>query len=57
MAEQIWNLCSTNAFAHEAPHFKSKSRMPSRECPMNIFYIIGVVVVVILVAGFLGVHV
>jgi hypothetical protein len=27
------------------------------ECPMNIFYIIGVVVVVILVAGFLGVHV
>jgi hypothetical protein len=31
--------------------------MPSWECPMNIFYIIGVVVVVILVAGFLGVHV
>jgi hypothetical protein len=57
MAEQIWNLCSTNAFAHEAPRFKSKSRMPSWECPMNIFYIIGVVVVVILVAGFLGVHV
>ena len=27
------------------------------ERPMNIFYIIGVVVVVIVVAGFLGVHV
>jgi hypothetical protein len=31
--------------------------MPSWERAMNIFYIIGVVVVVILVAGFLGVHV
>ena len=36
--------------------FKSKSRMHSSECTMNIFYIIGVVVVVIVVAGFLGVH-
>ena len=27
------------------------------ECPMNIFYIIGVVVVVVLVAGFLGLRV
>jgi hypothetical protein len=27
-----------------------------RSKPMNIFYIIGVVVVVIIVAGFLGVH-
>jgi len=26
------------------------------ENPMNIFYIIGVVVVVIIVAGYLGVH-
>jgi hypothetical protein len=25
--------------------------------PMNIFYIIGVVVVVIIIAGFLGVHI
>jgi hypothetical protein len=31
--------------------------MLSLERTMNIFYIIGVVVVVILVAGFLGVHV
>jgi hypothetical protein len=30
--------------------------MPSLECTMNIFYIIGVVVVVIIVAGYLGVH-
>jgi hypothetical protein len=30
--------------------------MPHAECIMNIFYIIGVVVVVIFVAGFLGVH-
>ena len=33
-----------------------KPRMPSLECTMNIFYIIGVVVVVIIVAGYLGVH-
>jgi hypothetical protein len=30
--------------------------MPSSECPMNIFYIIGVIVVIVVVAGFLGVH-
>jgi hypothetical protein len=36
--------------------FVSKSRMPHSEHIMNIFYIIGVVVVVIFVAGFLGVH-
>jgi hypothetical protein len=27
------------------------------ECVMNIFYIIGVVVVIIIVAGFFGLHV
>jgi hypothetical protein len=31
--------------------------MPGSEYTMNIFYIIGVVVVVIVVAGFLGLHV
>jgi hypothetical protein len=31
--------------------------MPPLEREMNIFYIIGVVVVIIFVAGFLGVHV
>jgi hypothetical protein len=30
--------------------------MPSSESAMNIFYIVGVVVVIIVVAGFLGVH-
>jgi hypothetical protein len=34
--------------------FMLKSRMPQREYTMNIFSIIGVIVVVLLVAGFLG---
>jgi hypothetical protein len=34
-----------------------KSRMPRSEYAMNIFYIIGVVVVIVVVAGFLGLHV
>jgi hypothetical protein len=34
-----------------------KSRMTQWECAMNIFYIIGVVVVLVLVASFLGLHV
>jgi hypothetical protein len=37
--------------------FMSKSRVSHSEYTMNIFYIIGVVVVVIVVAGFLGLHV
>jgi hypothetical protein len=37
--------------------FILKSRMTQWECAMNIFYIIGVVVVIIFVASFLGVHV
>lgn len=36
--------------------FKAETRMPSSECKMNIFYIIGVVVVVIVVAGYFGLH-
>jgi hypothetical protein len=31
-----------------------KSRAPQSEYTMNIFYIIGVVVVIIVIAGFLG---
>jgi hypothetical protein len=31
--------------------------MPQSECPMNLFYIIGVLVVVIAVAGFLGLRI
>lgn len=34
--------------------FMLKSRMPQLEYTMNIFYIIGVVVVILFVAGFLG---
>jgi hypothetical protein len=36
--------------------FMLKSRMPPLEYVMNIFYIIGVVVVVLFVASFLGLH-
>ena len=36
--------------------FTLRSRVPPSEWTMNIFYIIGVVVVVIIVAGYLGVH-
>ena len=34
--------------------FTLKSRMPELEYTMNIFYIIGVIVVILFVAGFLG---
>lgn len=37
--------------------FMMKTRILRSECTMNIFYIIGVVVVIIIVAGFLGLHV
>jgi hypothetical protein len=33
------------------------ARILQSECPMNIFYIIGAVVVVIAVAGFLGLRI
>jgi uncharacterized membrane protein YhaH (DUF805 family) len=36
--------------------FILKSRIPRSEYTMNIFYIIGVVVVIIFVASFLGLH-
>jgi hypothetical protein len=36
--------------------FILKSRMSQSEYTMNIFYIIGVVVVIIFVAGFFGLH-
>lgn len=35
----------------------SKSCSSGEETKMNIFYIIGVVVVVVVVAGFLGLHI
>ena len=36
--------------------FILKSHAPRSECAMSIFYIIGVVVVVLIVAGFFGLH-
>lgn len=36
--------------------FELKARIASLERTMNIFYVIGVVVVIVVVAGFLGVH-
>jgi hypothetical protein len=41
-------------FRLEARSFILNSHKPQSEHTMNIFYIIGVVVVVLLVAGFLG---
>jgi hypothetical protein len=43
-------------FLLERRAFMLKARMPQLEYPMNIFYIIGVIVVVLFVAGFLGLH-
>ena len=43
-------------FRLEGRYFLLKSRMPPSENTMNIFYIIGVVVVILFVAGFLGLH-
>ena len=34
--------------------FMLKSRMPQSEYTMNIFYIIGVIVVILVILGFLG---
>jgi hypothetical protein len=39
-----------------ATRFHLKSRMAPSEYTMNIFYIIGVIVVVLFVAGFFGLH-
>jgi hypothetical protein len=36
--------------------FMMKTRFSHSECTMNIFYIIGVIVVVLFVAGFFGLH-
>jgi len=36
--------------------FISNSRRPQPEYTMNIFYIIGVIVVIVFVAGFFGLH-
>ena len=46
----------TGTFPLERRAFMMKSRMSRSEYPMNIFYIIGVIVVVLFVAGFFGLH-
>jgi hypothetical protein len=56
-SREIWNLRSTGVFPIGAPCLPVEvAHAFVGECTMNIFYIIGVVVVVIVVAGFLGVH-
>jgi len=44
-------------FSFKRHAFILKARLPRSEYTMNIFYIIGVVVVIIFVAGFFGLHV
>ena len=44
----------TGTFLMERRAFMLKSRKPQLEYTMNIFYIIGVIVVILFVAGFLG---
>jgi hypothetical protein len=46
----------TGTFLLDRRAFVLKSRMPQLEYTMNIFYIIGVIVVVLFVAGFFGLH-
>jgi hypothetical protein len=47
----------SQTFLFKRRAFILKPRMPRSEHTMNIFYIIGVVVVIIFVASFLGLHV
>jgi uncharacterized membrane protein YhaH (DUF805 family) len=44
-------------FLFERRTFLPKTRASRSEYTMNIFYIIGVIVVVVFVAGFFGLHV
>jgi hypothetical protein len=46
----------TGTFLLQRRAFMPKSRIPQSEYTMNIFYIIGVIVVVVFVAGFFGLH-
>jgi len=47
----------TGTFHDGAPCFHAETRISHSEYTMNIFYIIGVIVVVVVVAGFFGLHV
>jgi hypothetical protein len=46
----------TGTFPIGAPRFHAEIAMPQSEYTMNIFYIIGVIVVVLFVASFFGLH-
>jgi hypothetical protein len=46
----------TGTFPIGAPRFHAENADVSLEYTMNIFYIIGVIVVVLFVAGFFGLH-
>jgi len=48
--------CGPARFLLERRAFIQKSRMSHSEYTMNIFYIIGVIVVILFVASFLGLH-
>ena len=53
--KNLWNLMSSQNVIPLSTCFLLKC-MTQWECAMNIFYIIGVVVVIVLVASFLGLH-
>jgi len=46
----------STSYREERRFFISKSRTSQSEFTMNIFYIIGVVVVILFVAGYFGLH-
>jgi hypothetical protein len=53
----LWNILGRPArFLLEHRAFMLKTRVSHSEFTMNIFYIIGVIVVVLFVAGFFGLH-
>jgi hypothetical protein len=52
----LWNILVDQDVPIGAPRFHSEIALPHSEYTMNIFYIIGVIVVVLFVAGFFGLH-
>jgi hypothetical protein len=50
------HTCRPGRFLSERRAFMLKTRISQSEYTMNIFYIIGVIVVVLFVAGFFGLH-
>jgi hypothetical protein len=62
LASSVWGtlgdgtLLRANAFSIGGSLLLIEVAMPPSEYTMNIFYVIGVVVVILFVAGFLGLH-